>query len=670
LIRTRVFVAALAATACVSNACDRGSPAEPSAGPAVRVYAVNPPAVYVPKVKNLLTGLPASDAELLAVQGDPRALAALVDRWMATPEYQAKMLRFFQLAFQQTQIAITDFSDQVFPRLVDVNKTTAPLLLQNAQESFARTALELENEGRPFTETTTTTRFMMTPALMELYAFIDAWHVDDAGVVTDRFAQAHPGQSFVVEASEGPIPIADTLDPTSARYMRWYDPDVASSPQVGAGCGGDPLTFPATGIALHFLLYGALDFRPSPLGAGAGVCGQYAGSAGAPQLAGTDFTAWKMVTVRAPGPGEATTAFYDLPTLRSSNELVLSVPRVGFFSTPAFFANWPTNTSNQMRVTADQALIVATGQTFDPSDPTPSPTTPGLDAAHAGAPCVPCHRLLDPTRSILAATYSWNYHEQTDPAFASQPGVFQFAGYSQPVASIADFGAALSAHPRFGAAWVQKLCFYAASGACDETDPAFAQVLDAFRSSGWSWSALVRAFYTSPLAIDAQTVAVARRDHLCAALGTRLGLGDVCGLDALTPRVPGAVVPLVVAGLPSDGYGRGATAPVLPNDPTLFFRAGTERICEELAQQVVDAPEATRVPGAAQWSSDHAGDAIDGFVSVVMDLSPLDARAAAARSILSAHYAAALAEWFTPTAALQSTFVAACLAPSAVALGL
>src|SRR4029079_13702917 len=94
-----------------------------------------------------------------------------------------------------------------------------------------------------------------------------------------------------------------------------------------------------------------------------------------------------MVPIREPAAGEAITPFYDLPTLRSANELVLTIPRIGFFSTPAFFANWQTNISNQMRVTMNQTLIVALGASVHGTDLTKTPGSPppGLDAVHAGA---------------------------------------------------------------------------------------------------------------------------------------------------------------------------------------------------------------------------------------------------------------------------------------------
>ena len=67
--------------------------------------------------------------------------------------------------------------------------------------------------------------------------------------------------------------------------------------------------------------------------------------------------------------------------MRTGTELALRVPRVGFFTTPAFFGNWATNTSNQARVTINQTLIVALGRSFDDSNntqPLALPPTPLL----------------------------------------------------------------------------------------------------------------------------------------------------------------------------------------------------------------------------------------------------------------------------------------------------
>src|SRR5205809_319067 len=77
---------------------------------------------------------------------DPAQLAALIRQWMKQPEYAQKMQRFFELAFQQTQIGAIDFADQTYPRPIGLNPATIPLLMQNAQQSFARTVLALIDE--------------------------------------------------------------------------------------------------------------------------------------------------------------------------------------------------------------------------------------------------------------------------------------------------------------------------------------------------------------------------------------------------------------------------------------------------------------------------------------------------------------------------------------------
>src|ERR1700712_4076724 len=130
---------------------------------------------------------------------------------MRLPMYRSKLQTFFELAFQQTQISINDLADQAYPRQVDINGSTRPLLLENVRESFARTVLQLIDEGRPFTEVVTTKRFMMTPALLEMYGFLGQWQVDNASKVSDRFRLANPKLNLTVESAQGPITLADTL---------------------------------------------------------------------------------------------------------------------------------------------------------------------------------------------------------------------------------------------------------------------------------------------------------------------------------------------------------------------------------------------------------------------------------------------------------------------------
>ncbi len=642
--RTELCILALAA--CLGAAsCSKQSAATTNPDAGVN-FQIDPPAVYVAKVKNILVGLPPTDAEVAAVSADPTALGGLVDGWMQLPEYQAKMLVFFELAFQQTQITAADFTDNIPPNGLGFGGQM-PALLQNIKESFARTALAIVSSGQPITNAFTTKQIMMTPALMELYAFLDTRYVDDNAAITDAFTAANPTLTITLEASAGPIAIADTLNPASPNYMHWYNPSVGQiTGYPDQTCNVDPIKLPPDSYTLHNLLYGTV-FNHRLAGTKTNCQTEVTTSF---QMTATDFTTWKMVTIRPPAAGEVTTAFYDLPTLRSATELVVNTPHPGFFTTPAFNANWPTNTSNQMRVTLNQSLIVATGMAIDGNDTTSPPTTPGLDATHStpGSPCFGCHQLLDPTRSILQSTYSYYYYPQSDPTMVAQKGLFAFQGVIKPVSSIDDFATTLASHPAVPTAWAQKLCYWVNSAACATDDTEFQRIVGVFQQSGMQWSSLVHELFTSPIvtntietrttAQNGEIVAVTRRDHLCAALDNRLGLIDVCGLDVVNTKKVTSNIPAIVGGLPSDGYGRGSPIPVLPNQPTLFYRAGLENICAAVSQMVIDAAPNAAQPNVKVWSSSSPSAAIADFVSTVMALTSSDPRSAAANQILMQHF--------------------------------
>jgi hypothetical protein len=219
--------------------------------------------------------------------------------------------------------------------------------------------------------------------------------------------------------------------------MHWYNPDAATEDASVSGRVADPIKYRPSALTLHFLLYGSLDNRRGVGGVG---CSQLAGTAAATQFQlPTDFTDWKMVTIRKPNAGEAVSAFYDLPALRNASELVLQVPRVGFFTTPAFFANWQTNISNQARVTMNQTLIVALGAQVDGADKTVTPGNPppGLCKVHAGCGVRYCHQ-LDPLRSISRRpTRGITTINRGDPQRAE--GHVSFRGVIQPVSTMADW---------------------------------------------------------------------------------------------------------------------------------------------------------------------------------------------------------------------------------------
>ncbi len=690
-----VFGVALGVAASLGGACYSGGPkglpaTEPPPDASVTIpFEPQSPYAYVPKVKNVLVGLAATDAEIQAVVADPAALAGLIETWMTAPEtrdlYKAKMLAFFAKAFQQSQISTTDFTDQIpFQGGLGIARNPANRLLQNTRESFARTVWELVSAGRPFSETMTTQQYMMTPPLMALYAFLDSYHIDDNLKTVDRLVQASPGFSFTVQ-STGNIPLADSLNTASPNYMHWVNSAVGNV-ALGPGCDEDPRVYTNT-PALYNLLFGTLYPIKSTIAGALTACqpGQV-GQSGLPQLADTEFDQWRMVTVRMAKPGEATTKFYDLTTIRSTNELVLKVPRLGFFSTPAFFANWPTNSSNDARVTINQTLIVALGRSFDDRNSITPVSETGLSAEHAGpnTVCYGCHKTLDPMRDFFRQAYTIAYRDQLDTKMNSVQGVFAFDGVTaQATNGIGDLATQLAQHPRLATAWAQKLCYYMTSAACSEDDPEFLRIVGIFKSSdagAFNWNRLVKELFSSPLvtyrtetktaddlaqAQGSIVVAISRRDHLCAALATRLGLTDPCGISGALKLTQAQTAASVIAGdMPADGYSRGAEAPVLANDPTLFYRAGIENLCGIVANQVVDAGTTTK------YSSAKPDDAIADFVHNVMALAQSDPHATDAQTILHEHYTNALATKVSASDALKSTFVLACMAPSTIGMGI
>jgi len=657
-----------------TGAAGTPSGVDPTLPPPVVFEAVSPES-YTAKVKNLLTGLPTTSAELAAVTADPKALRGLIDQWMALPQFQTKMLVFFRNAFQQAQVDGSTLLDQLGGRGLGTNGATLQRLLVDIQESFARTAWQLVAAGKPFNGTIDTNQYMVTTALASFLAFLDDRFVDDQGRATSRWAKANPLLALTA-TSDLTIPMTDSLNPASPNYL------VVSTGMAMPNCVNLTRTF--TGQDAPFQLYSMLMGRvdTDKLAPDAVTCRAF--NMMTPIITDADFTDWHPVTMRATKAGEATTKFYDLAALRAAKELVVNVPRMGFFSTPAFFANWSTNTSNLYRVTMNQTLIVSLGHSFDGAGSTVPVSETGLDKEHAapGSPCYGCHQTLDPMRQLFAQSFTLFYHEQTDAAKIAQSGVFTFDGVSQIANGAGDLAKALAAHPRFATAWTQKLCFYADSAACSESDAEFTRVADVWKTSNFNWKTLVRELFSSPLVTGAAhtktfddrgvPVSVARRDHLCAALENRLGLTDPCGISGL-PGLTGAqnAIAVLVRGLPSDGYSRGAETPILPTDSSLFFRSGTENICRRVADQVVDVAVTATQTKPSRYVSTAPDAAIADLVQNLMGLPDGDPRAADARQILSDHYAAALkTTGIKAKDALKSTFVLACTAPSTISVGL
>ena len=663
-----------------------------------------PVASYVTKVKTVLTGLAPTQAEIDAVTASPSALGTLVDGWMALSAYQTKMERFFADAFQQSQAQSQDFKSVIDDGIY----TPSDPLLLNFRQSFAKTMTALVAAGEPFTEAATTRHYMMTTAMMVYYAYTDTSLLSDAtaqngGQLTNRFIRNDPKWSFTLTAKRTVSP-ADSGNPATPDYLVFTVPNLSA--QYGmtgnaAYCSTvDPVVFNnnssfAFGGNLAAWLYSFLLgqnfwFFDPPQGqpgskwceGGGTTTDSKDQSIHAAALTDADYADWRLVTIETAASQTAQTRFFDVVGIRAANTLSLFAPRVGYFTTPAFFSQYPTNISNQARVTTNQTMIIGLGRGIDGTDPVPATLAPGVDSAHAANPaCLVCHSSLDPMRRFFRAALTLNYSAQLDPTQTSAPGTFVFGGVNAPGATLYDLAAQIAAHPRFKIAWTKKVCAWANSHDCDENDPELQRVAQVFADSRYDWRALVHALFTSPLvtyaaptatAVQAGTpVAITRRAQLCATLDNRLGLADACGLAAIQTGAGGRTIPAVAAQLPSDGYSRGQAAALYVNDPDPFFRAAVEKICALAADKVVDvAAGADGGPGGASslYSSGQPDIAI---AAIVHGLMGLDAsRDAQPIQILTDHHQSAIAAGKSATVALKSTFTLACTSPWVVSVGL
>jgi hypothetical protein len=631
------------------------------------------------KIKNVLTGLGPTDAEVAAYT-DATALQGLITTWMATPQYQDKMIFFFSNAFQQSSLAVLNFEFQLRMRPGGFDlpygifgDSAFPMLFQNMQQSFARTCLQLIAAGKPFTSILTTQQFMMTTALMSLYMQIE---------------MPYDIHTFNWQFNHGTRPaLADTLDPSSPNYMIWgYAAPTTTTGKGPSGttCAGDSTkisTFPGNTNLFHVLL-GSIDRDSTNNGQGSTDLGCME-HAVQPYFTPTDTSDWRMVDITNTGTPIKS---YDLPSLRAASTLPSKLPRVSFFTTPSFLAIWNTNDSNQHRVTANQALLGALNQGFTDataSIPTP-PSAIGLDGTHAvtGTVCYACHKSLDPMRQFWANSYDFN--DQVNTTSKSTAASFGFGDVQQNGTSLVDFGTfvgqvtdaqvAGQTVNRFALATTQKLCFFANSAACEETDPEMRRIALAFQSANYDFPTLVRQLFSSPLVTNAAdtatfdqdgvTVSITRRDQLCYALSTRLGKPDVCQIAMPTPTGITTAMNRLAGSIVADAFSRGSQNPVTPSDPNLFYRAATELVCEGVAAAVVDATTAT------VYSSSSYQSAITDMVVKVMGVPASDPRYAGSLQALQAHYAAAVAAKATATSALRSTFAAACQSPPSLALGI
>jgi hypothetical protein len=681
--RWAAWALALGALDCSSHsdATPTQAGATPPASFETPVFPFEPLTVmaYTSKVKTLLTGLALTEEEAEGVSADPAALQALIDVWMTTPAFRQKLIEFFKQAFQQTQVNIGQFDELLGNKTQYLSADVKANIVRSTELSFPLTALALIDEGTPFTDVATTDRFMLNPPLMSLLTYIDNIVFDDQGQMSSWLPQKF-GDKYVLTLhydDDTALPLEESIDPDSPNFLHFYAPCplVDGAPRCEVVVVDSVDRLPQN---IWNVVFGRASSGPGMIRV-AGATGTAAPPR--PSLFDeADWNDWRMIRIRRPEVGEDPSLFWDLPAFRDPalEELVLRTERVGFMTSLAFFANWPTNLSNLARATVNQSLIVALGYSLADSNAiVPISETGNPDGQHSqpGTTCYGCHQTLDPMRNFFRQSYSVSYHEQTSALPAEQQQAkFILDGRVVEGSGVRDFAQALAEHPRFAPAWTQKLCQFANSLSCDEEDPEFIRVAAAFEASGFDFERLVRELFSSPLVTHAAPtettigagglVTIARRDHFCAALEGRLGLADPCDLESIDPTA----LQNLAFGVPGAGYTRGASSPLLPREPNLFFSSALEGLCERLAERVID--PAACSPGRPCFRSAEPEIAIERMVRDVMGLPSHDARFADVQDIVRGHYEDALREGNVAADALASAFVLACNSPTSSAIGL
>jgi hypothetical protein len=585
------------------------------------------PESYTRKVKLLLTGEPVLPTELELVRADPEALRDLVRDWTETEAFHTKMLDFFTVTLQQEQVDRLNIVSQIRGTDGAGNFELRNELFTNLTESFARTAWSLVEEGRSFTEIATTRRWMMTTAMMSFLVAVD----DDP--------ESGPQHTFYHNNPPAGMSAGSSVA-QQVQNRAWYVPN---------GCA-DPTYTNDKRYFVFPALMGRLPIIDCPDFDGQAV------------MTDADFSDWRAVDLVTLGAGDDKVPYYDIPTLRNAASLGLEIPRTGFFSTPAFLAKWRSNVDNSFRVTTNQTLIVALGQSFDDEDGTIPLDESGLSDDHASPDtlCYACHKNLDPMRNFFLKDFDPDFYSALDVKADVQPS-FSFFGEVSEGEDLTDLGQSIAEHPYFASAWVQKLCFMANSQECDPDDPEFQRIRDTFIANGHDFRELVIDLFSSPLVTGSERtlthdtheflVSITRRAHLCHTLQTRLG---VTGLCAGNTNVANAA--------PEDAWSRGSGTPFQPAASSLFYAATMDAFCADVATAVVDEPE-------SPLQSTSMAASVTFLVEGIMDLSPEDSRHAMAREAIELHIEDAGAITANQKVVLRSAFTLACTSPFVTSVG-
>lgn len=636
------------------------------------------------KVKYLLVGTALSAAERDAVLDDAGALEDFTREWVSSEAARPKIEEFFMRVLQQNGGSIGDEllakSPYDYGKLPGGGNNHAGTFVNRTfAESSARTAYNMFASGTPYTEYFTTTTFEMTTGGLVMLAYMSERNLSDQK--ESRWRTLDQQITSIAYTTEE-IPLSESFDPDSPNWMRL-------TVQVLPTCVGD--TFIPDHPSTH---HGEEDSYPDKVFTWfmGGAKRWYLPTQGYPQcedncdngcdgnniwpgrlgqpdsvLDFEDFEDWRSVTIRAPGPGEAATQFYELDKLRTATEILVETPRVGFLTWPGFLARWADNEDNRSRVRANQALSIVLGRIADGEESTFPSQLGAMDSDHAAAECYACHATLDPLTEFYRASYTIFGGTREDPDLLAGPAAFAIDDVTAEGTDISDLMQIFADHPRFATRAAQHLCWYANGAACPEDSEEFQRVTQDFVDGGYDYRELLIDLFTSPLVTGMECIEggrahipwAAEQVQYCSALNARLapGEGDAVPLDRC--RNGRAQV------IPQLAYIRNAVDPLVSSELNLLTFGAIENLCLQVGEELDSNGAASDLKiGGAEPSVllPLLAERVLGFVEG-------DPRREQALEILQAHFDDALATGVTQNEALVSVFMLACEAPGVTGIG-
>ncbi|MEN9579908.1 MAG: hypothetical protein RJA70_2917, partial [Pseudomonadota bacterium] len=249
-----------------------------------QVSGVQPPEAYVAKVKHLVNGGVPTSAEVEQIRANPAAMIQLVEHWMESPVFKEKMMAFLAESLQQGGIDAASLKSN---QLRSYSQRSG--WIREIVEMFPRTAWNIIEQDRPFTEIATTRTFMATTQLLVVLSYLD---------LSQKEGQRRDITVFKDVPPAGRTVPASWAESVSERLFQLPD-------QVGPAKPGDRCELPMTVTHDGFmsLLMGehGADCAPKVLSI--------------PFVSDSDRSDWRAVELGDAAIGDPTIPYFDLPQL-------------------------------------------------------------------------------------------------------------------------------------------------------------------------------------------------------------------------------------------------------------------------------------------------------------------------------------------------------------------